>query len=45
MPISSMIAAKIKSDSTNGMLDGMPCMSPAPNSPPKLIANSACVIW
>ena len=44
IPISSIMAAKMKSDSTNGILDGIPCMRPAPNRPPKLMAKSDCVI-
>ncbi len=43
-PISSQIAAKIKSLSTNGMSPGVPCVSPSPKSPPPEIAKSDCVI-
>ena len=44
-PISSAIAAKIKSIMTKGIFCGAPCVSPAPHRPPKLMAKSDCAIW
>ena len=35
----------VKPHLLQGMLEGIPCISPAPNNPPKLIAKSDCVIW
>ena len=39
-PISSEIAAMIKSFDTIGILFGSPCPSPKPNSPPVPMAKS-----
>ncbi len=44
MPISSLIAEKIKSDSTVGISPGAPFKSPVPKKLPQLIANSDCDI-